>query len=420
MPFNLDLPGLQFPLIGNSVAVAIPSLLHIALAGLSVAFLVLAPFFEWRGRHAPQFVQLAFGITKFTVVVFSISTVLAVIMVELFIGLFPVTTMWVWNQFRAPIGLAIAAFLLQFAFLYPYYHYWERIRRRSVRLHLALGSGAALLMLIWVAVLDGMGSYMLTPVDGSNTWANLWNPTWVGLALHRLVGELVMAGYVIAAYGAWRFGRADAHDMREYSLFLIKIGWIGGLAALLLQPFTGLVYAASIRQAAPDAYEQIVQGQYQLLAYVQFALIGLLMVGNHLLSNTLITPEQRSRWLDVGIPLAALMMVGSVGHTSLRRAFLYLLVALVLWSVRSLFGTRRDELFRAPAFGGGLRPIAVTLGVLSVLIYLTMGTIRETARRPDTVRHLISLKDEAEHRAAFREGAANGRQSVSVYPERQE
>ena len=52
MPFDLSLPALQFPLLGNSLAVAIPSLLHIVLAGLSVGFLVLAPIFEWYGRRA--------------------------------------------------------------------------------------------------------------------------------------------------------------------------------------------------------------------------------------------------------------------------------------------------------------------------------------------------------------------------------
>jgi hypothetical protein len=65
-------------------------------------------------------------------------------------------------------------------------------------------------------------------------------------------------------------------------------------------------------------------------------------------------------------------------------------------------------------FGPWGRSIAVTLGVLSVLIYVTMGTIRETARRPDTVRNMISLHDEAEPPAAFREGTATGKKSVYV------
>jgi len=405
MPFDLSLPALQFPLIGNSLVVAIPSLLHIALAGLSVGFMVLAPIFEWRGRHTSHFTDLAYGVTKFTVLVFSVSTVLAVIMVELLIGLFPVTTMWIWNQFRGPIAVAMAGFLLQFAFLYPYYHYWERIRRRSVTLHVALGSVAAALMLIWVAVLDGMGSYMLTPVSGETTWDNLWNPTWLSLGLHRLIGELVMAGYVIAAYGAWWFGRKDAQDTGEYYRFAIATGWLVGFAALLLQPFTGLIYALRIRQAAPEAYEHIVRGDFQFLAYAQFTLVGLLMVGSHLLRNSAVSLERRSRWLDIGVSVTALLMVASVGHTTLRRTFLYLLVLLLLWSVRSLFLRDGGRQVFAASFGPSMRPIALTLGVLSLLIYLTMGTIRETARRPYTVRHVISLQDKVEQPGADRRGS---------------
>ncbi len=412
--FDLTLPSLQFPLLGNSVAVAIPSLLHIVLAGLSVAFLVLAPVFEWRGQRTPHFTDLAYAITKFTVVVFSVSTVLAVIMVELLIGLFPVTTMWIWNQFRAPIALAAGAFLLQFAALYPYYHYWERIRGRSIRLHVTMGITAAVLMMLWVAVLDGMGSYMLTPVEGRTTWANLFNPTWMSLMLHRFVGNLVMAGYVIAAYGAWRAGRPQDGDHRDYYAFLIKIGWLAGLGALVLQPLTGLLYAASINHAEPAAYEQIVRGPYQLLAYLQFSLLGLLIVGNHFLLNSSTPDDRQSRRLDVGIPIGALLMVASVGHTSLRRAFLYLLVGLTLWSFRSVFQGRAELISWRQPLGPWGRSIAVTLGVLSVLIYVTMGTIRETARRPDTVRNMISLHDEAEHPAAFREEAGIGKKSVHV------
>ena len=412
--FDLTLPSLQFPLLGNSVAVAIPSLLHIVLAGLSVAFMVTAPILEWRGQRAPHFTDLAYAITKFTVVVFSVSTVLAVIMVELLIGLFPVTTMWMWNQFRAPIALAIGAFLLQFAALYPYYHYWDRVRRRSIRLHLTMGITAALLMIVWVAVLDGMGSYMLTPVEGRSTWENLLNPTWVSLMLHRFFGELVMAGYVIAAYGAWRAGRPEDEAHRDYYAFLITIGWLGGLAALVLQPLTGLLYATSIRYAAPAAYEQIVRGPYQFLAYVQFGLVGLLIVGNHFLLNSASPADRRSRWLDIVIPSGALLMVASVGHTGLRRTFLYLLVGLTLWSFRSVFQDGAGIISSRQRFGPWGRSIAVTLGVLSVLIYVTMGTIRETARHPDTVRNMISLHDEAEHPAAFREGITTGKTSVYV------
>ncbi|GKS57977.1 hypothetical protein YTPLAS18_15040 [Nitrospira sp.] len=401
--FDPTLPPIQFPLFGNSLVVAVPSLLHILLAGLSVGFMILAPILEWQGRSNSFYTELAHSITRFTVVVFSASTVLAVIMVELLIGLFPVTTMWMWNQFRGPLALGIAAFLLQFGALYPYYHYWEPIRRRRPSLHLAMGIVAALLMLIWVLVLDGMGSYMLTPVRGTATWSNLVNPTWLPLALHRFVGNLVMAGYVIAAYGAWRAGRPQDRAHEGYYLSLVNVGWLIGLSSLLLQPFTGLLYAWSLEQVVPSAYEQVVRGPYQYLAYLQFSLIGLLLIGNHLMLYAAGRMGARLRWLDVAMAVAVLMMIASIGHPVVRRACLYVLVGLSVWSVWNA-----SPRFRFPfdhGFGAWGRSLTVSLGILSVLIYLTMGTIRETARRPDTVRSLISLQDEAEHPAAFRAGA---------------
>ena len=44
------------------------------------------------------------------------------------------------------------------------------------------------------------------------------------------------------------------------------------------------------------------------------------------------------------------------------------------------------------------------MGLLSILLYLTMGTIRETSRRPDTVSGKISIGDERRQQAQF-EGA---------------
>ena len=185
---------IDFPLLGNSAVVGIFSLLHITLAALSVAFMLMAPWFEFRGRTRPHDLDLALSLTRFTIVVFSVSTVLAVIMVELMIGLFPQTTMWLWNRFRDPILFGILAFFLQLFALYPYYHFWEPLRRYSVPFHTALGAFAAFFMLFWVLMLDGMGSYMLTPVDGDGPWKRLLNPTWLPLALHRMGGNFMIAG----------------------------------------------------------------------------------------------------------------------------------------------------------------------------------------------------------------------------------
>ena len=396
-----DLGPITFPLIGNSIAVGIFSLLHIAFAALAVGFMVLAPLLETADRVNPMYTDFSRSLTRFTVVTFSISTVLAVIMVELFIGLFPFSTMWIWNQFRAPIFLAIVAFLLQLATLYPYYHYWDPIREWNRRLHIALGMLAAVFVLIWVVILDGMGSTMLTPDTNGGPWAKLVNPTWMPLVVHRFFGNLVLAGYTIAGYAGWRLRTRIGHVDESYYLHLLRTGFLIGLVSLILQPLTGLLYASQIQQTIPEAYAQLTQGPYRGFVYVQFFLVSLLFLGSFELMQSTRSLEPRPRGIQAAVLLCGLLITVFAGDPDIRRPVTFLLVGLIIWSLYRW----RDSLTDTPTADSNrpfVRRLAMTLGVVSLLTYLIMGTIRETARRPDTVQGIISLQDEARHPAADR------------------
>ena len=401
--FGSELQAITFPLIGNSFIVGVFGLLHIAFAGLAVGFMVLALLLETADRINPVYTDFSRSLTRFTVVTFSVSTVLAVIMVELFIGLFPLTTMWVWNQFRFPIFLAIGAFLLQLAALYPYYHYWDLIRRRNRRLHILLGLLAVFGILIWVVILDGMGSTMLTPDVAGGSWARLMNPTWMPLVVHRFFGNLVLAGYAMAGYAGWRLMTPRGREDESYYLQLLQTGFLIGLIALLLQPLTGLLYASQIEQAAPQAYVQLIDGRYRSFVYAQFVLIALLFLGSDAVLRASRSGESSpSRGVQGGVLLCGLVMVVFAASPGVRRLVTFLLVGLIIWSLYR----RRNALMDAP--GAELnrpwvRRTAMTMSVVSLLTYWTMGTIRETARRPDTVRGIISLQDEAQTLATYRD-----------------
>ncbi|WP_447980079.1 hypothetical protein [Candidatus Nitrospira bockiana] len=392
---GVPLGPIRFPLLGNSLAVGLASLLHIAIASPAVAFMVLAPVAEMLGRRRAHYTELAHTMTRFTLVTYTASLVLAVIMIELFIGLFPLTNSWIFNRFRLAIGVAVAAFLVQLFALYPYYHYWEAIRASHLRLHVALGIVAAAGILIWVAILDGIGSYMLTP--GEEAWS-LMNPTFLPLVAHRFFGDVVVAGYLMAAYGAWRLARAAPAD-RDYYTHMADVGIRIGAIGLLLQPVTGFVYAQSIEGAAPSAYEQVVRGPFQPLVYVQFTLIAVLFLGT--VAWLTFSRGQAFGRVHAALVPVALLMVASVGHPWLRRAWTVALLVVtgwVLWK-QATSGASECRVRRASS-----RWLAVGLSLCALLTYLTMGTIRETARHPDTIRGVISLQDEAETPAAFRQG----------------
>ena len=207
-------------------------------------------------------------------------------------------------------------------------------------------------------------------------------------------------GYAIAAYGAWRSRRLRDLPERPYYIHLFKTGWVIGLTGLLLQPFTGLLYGLVLGQSVPAAYDQLIHGPYRGLVYLQFILIGLLFIGNHILLQSSQASHRGITWIDGAMVASVLGMVLSVGHTGLRRIFLYLLVALILWSVTA----RGKRGFVATDLSSPLlRPVAMSLGIVSIFVYLTMGTIRETARHPDTIRGKISLHDEVRHGESYRE-----------------
>ncbi len=412
------LPGIEFPLIGNSLVIGLFALLHILLAGLGVGFMMLAPLAESAGGTRPWLLDAARSMTRFTVVTYTASLVLAVIMVDLFIGLFPLTNTHLFNRFRYPIFVAMIAFLLQLFALYPYYHYWDALRARIPGVHRALGFLAAALMFVWVAVLDGIGSYMLTPVESGGAWSRLANPTWGPLVAHRFLGNLVMAGYVVVGYASWRLAAARGQDADYYSR-LLKAGLLIGFTMLMLQPLSGLLYARTISGAAPEAYRQLTQGSYQPWVYAQFLLIGSLFLGSHLWLYNALSIERPMRWIVMAAGILALAMVLSVGHPDLRRVWTFALAALsavALYRARGRFTEAPSpEQYRRPR----IRYLSAALAVIATLTYLTMGTIRETARRPDTVRTMISLQDEARQPAMDRQGKDEDKAKVEAEVEPQ-
>ena len=96
-------------------------------------------------------------------------------------------------------------------------------------------------------------------------------------------------------------------------------------------------------------------------------------------------------------------MIASVGYPDIRRLFTFLLIALtgyVAYQWRNLFVPNVPHRWDRPL----VRGISIALAVTGLLTYWTMGTIRETARHPDTVRGILSLTDGRDTHSSFSEG----------------
>lgn len=379
----------------SSFWVGLFSLAHITLASLGVGYMVLAPIAEGLGRTRPHFTNLAYLITRFTLVTYTSSIVLAVFMLELFIGLFPLTNSWLFNHFRAPLHLALGAFFIQLLCLYPYYHFWERLRAKSVAWHIALGATAAVLILVWAGILDGIGSFMLTPVEGENGWARLWNPTWLSLMIHRFFGNLVIAGYVMAAYAGWRLWKiSHQQNDPEYYLMLLKTGMSIGIVSLMIQPVSGFMYAQQILNAQPDVLQQLYEGQTLLLVVGQFSLLALLLLGSHLIFRSVYLERGHSYWAEGLYVLMVVLLVFLAPYPLYRRVVNLVVLIQTGWYLSYVFPAWMQH--STPSLNKPLiRSTAMALGIISLMLYLTMGTIRELARGPDTIHGIIGQEMES-------------------------
>ncbi|TAK06317.1 MAG: hypothetical protein EPO39_09160 [Candidatus Manganitrophaceae bacterium] len=403
---ELRLPPIQFPVLGNSGAVGLFSLLHISLAGLSVGFIVLAPLLEYWGIRDPFYTRLARSLVRFVAVTFSISAVFAVVMVELFIGLFPVSTVYIFQRVEFGAYVAIAVFFLHIWCFYTYWYRWEKMRAKSIPRHIALGAVAALLIFTWGALLDGIGSYMLTPPERELAGLArfdlarltfLFNPTWLPLVFHRFVGNMIISFYAIGLYGGLRLLRRSPDPEEEaYDTRVMQFGVMMGTGLLLIQPLAGILYSVQIRRANPQAFERILFGPMEWLVRIQFLLVGLLFFLSNWFFAQISSNPRLSRILNGLILLAALFMILNVQQIWIRRALTLLLILTTLYHLSHvlLHGALSSLRRQGPW-------LAISVGFCAMAIFLVMGVIREQARRPYTVYGQIHLQDEQQPVSEF-------------------
>lgn len=360
--------------------------------------MVLAPIAEGLGRRRPYFTDFAYLVTRFTLVTYTTSIVLAVFMLELFIGLFPLTNSYLFNHFRYPLHLALIVFFIQVLCLYPYYHFWDRLRSKSVTWHMTLGTVAAVFILIWGGILDGIGSFMMTPVEGDNGWTRLWNPTWVPLMVHRFFGNLVIAGYVMATYAGWRLWKQSGQKKDEaYYLTLLKTGIAIGIVSLMIQPVSGFVFAQHIQNAQPDVLQDLYEGPTVLLVIGQFTLLALLLLGSHLIFRPVHLERGHSYWAEGFYVLMVVLMVVLAPYPFYRRlvnVIVLLQTGWYLWYVFPVWMRGSTPSLNKPV----IHYIAMALGLTALVLYLTMGTIREVARGSDTIHGIINSQTESAFR----------------------
>src|ERR671915_227698 len=215
---------------GNRFFTGLKMLNHMFFAELFVGFAIAAPVLQaWGARTgSPRMDRLAHSLARFNVFTFSVGATFAVLFVVLLVGLYPRVTASLFTHFFYFIALAMLSMGLALWGMYSYYYKWDRYSVLKKKRHIALGFTMGFFIWIWMVIMSGIDSYMVTggpgvaPLSGSTIESfgtavqGIFNPMFTELVLHRTFANLSWPAFAVAAWASFMYIRSKTSEDRAF------------------------------------------------------------------------------------------------------------------------------------------------------------------------------------------------------------
>src|SRR5215217_5631362 len=257
---------------------------HIYHSAFIAGILLIASASEYMGvlTKQPKYDRFAKGAAIATVLLFATGSSIAITGLLALITLYPVFWSYLQNIMFWPLFAEAWMFVGEIILIYAWYVSWEKLAYRK-KLHIVIGFMAAMLVIFQFTLINVVGSYLLTPALGAeptDVGAVYLNPTFVPLNMHRFVGNISFAGFLVAGYAGLRYLRSTRQENREYFDWMGHWGLVWGFGFLLLQPLIGFGYLKSIREHNAAAFDYIMLGEKAWLFELLTIDLGIMAVAS--------------------------------------------------------------------------------------------------------------------------------------------
>lgn len=314
---------INFPLLGNSLIMAIVILVHVFFAFVAVGGLWIAVTSEWIGhrKQSANHDRFALGYTEFLSDMMKLGGVLGVTIVVLLIGLFPEFTKKLYNIFFWPFIVEASLFFIMMAGTIYYRATWQDRSKKTI--HIAVGIVAAAASTLAALIINAMHAFMLTPGKYYETGMlidAIFNPTTLASSTHLLFPCIINAAAFALIYSSWKAYRTQGEDLSYYSWMQSYTAKIFA-ASILLQPLSGLSFILTVRSANETAYASIVGGNVAKFFWTMVSLASVAVLSSIVFW---LSGRKAYRVLLVG-SLAALVAFSFGGYTRERARKPYLI-----------------------------------------------------------------------------------------------
>ena len=299
--------------------------------------------------------DLAHDFVRISLTAYSVTAVLGGLLLFTFISLYPVFFAYLVSLFKPFMHIYALLFLAESGTLYIYYYGWDRMNDGGFLkwIHASLGVllnvfGTTLMMLA-----NSWSSFMMSPagVDEKGQFLGnllhlLHNALWNPLNVHRIIGNMVFGGGIVAAYAAYKFLAAKNDEEKAYYDWMGYIAMFLAVASLIPLPFAGYWLMREVYAYRQQMGITLMGGLLAWLFIIQAVLIGaLFFTTNYYLFN------------GMG------RMRGSEPYRKYAKYILFLTTAAFLvWLTPHTLVMRAAEL---KAIGGQQHPVIGSFGVMS-------------------------------------------------------
>src|SRR5919199_4134819 len=302
---QIDLSNFNFP-GGPRAFTGLTMLVHMFFAELFVGFAIAAPVLQaWGARTgSPRMDRLAHSMARFNVLTFSTGATFAVLFLVLLVGFYPRVTAALFTHFFYFLVIAMASMVLSLWAMYTYYYKWDRYSVLGKRRHLALGFAMGAFIWIWMFILTGIDTFMVTgggPNAAEITEGNvssfgsalsgIFNPMFVEMIVHRTLANLSWPAFAVAAWAAFMYARSKTEEDKAFYDWSSSVGLSWGVGFLLVMPIVGFAIVYSMKFAEPrnpvnpdypGSYERLTEGWTSNLLLINLIMVVLLFVLSNL------------------------------------------------------------------------------------------------------------------------------------------
>jgi cytochrome bd ubiquinol oxidase subunit I len=354
---QVNWPG---PLKENRVIIWSLAQQHLFFGSFVLAVPIFVMIIEFSGMmmkdpvSAKKYDDLARDFIRISLTAYSVTALLGGLLIFGFITLYPDFFRYLAGLFKPWMHIYALLFLAESGTLYIYYYGWDRMSGGFLKwIHACMGVllnvfGSTLMMLA-----NSWSSFMMSPagVDEQgrflgNMWNVLHNHLWNPLNVHRIIGNMVFGGGIVAAYAAYKFLSTNKQEEKAYYDWMGYVAMFLAVASLIPLPFAGYWLMREVYSFRQQMGITLMGGLLAWLFIIQAVLIGALFFAtNYYLFNGM----QR--------------MKGAERYQKYIKYILFLMTAaFIVWLTPHTLVMKATEL---KAIGGQQHPVIGNFGVMS-------------------------------------------------------